>query len=82
MVATITPEMSRQIARWQHPQSYSHWQSEVQKLRTNLIERPALSKQNLLYVMRISSAEYDALEQEADALFASHGGVFTNYDFD
>lgn len=82
MVSTITPEMNRQIARWQHPQSYSHWQSEVQKLRTNLIERPALSKQNLLYVMRISSAEYDALEQEADALFASHGGVFTNYDFD
>ena len=73
--------MNRQIARWQHPQSYSHWQSEVQKLRTNLIERPAFAKQNLLYVMKISSAEYDELELEADALFASHGGVFTNYKF-
>ena len=81
MIETISPEMSRQIARWQHPQTLSHWQSEVSKLRGMIIDRPQYSKQNLMYVMKLTSAEYDALEAEADRIFSENGGVFTNYDF-
>ena len=31
--------------------------------------------------MKLSNEQYAALEAEADALFAEHGGVFTNYEF-
>lgn len=76
MAAEIEPEMARQIARWGHPQSMSHWKSEIAKLRQNLIDRPQYSKQNLLYVMKLTNADYAALEAEADAINAANNGVF------
>ncbi len=81
MVEQMRPEISRQIARWDHPQSYSHWQSEVSKLRGMLIDRPQYYKQNLMYVMKLGTSAYEAYEQEADAIWAANGGVFVNYPF-
>ena len=81
MIETIRPEMNRQIARWQHPESLSHWQNEVSKLRNMLIERPQYYKQNLMYVMKLSQSAYDALEAEADAIWAENGNQFVNYSF-
>lgn len=76
MAAEIEPEMERQIARWGHPVSMSHWKSEIAKLRQNLVERPQYSKQNLMFVMKLSQSAYDALEAEADAIHEANGGVF------
>lgn len=76
MAAEIEPELSRQIARWGHPVSMEHWRSEIEKLRTNLLERPAYCKQNIMYVMHLTEADWAALEAEADAINVANGGVF------
>ena len=76
MVSTMSPEIGRQIARWGQPKSVSHWQSEIQKLRSYIIDRPGYAKQNLLYVMGISSDQYAVFEKEADALYEAGGRVF------
>ena len=72
----MSPEIGRQIARWGQPKSVSHWQSEIQKLRSYIIDRPGYAKQNLLYVMGISSDQYAVFEMEADALYEAGGRVF------
>ena len=76
MAAEIEPELSRQIARWGNPVSMEHWRSEIEKLRTNLLERPAYCKQNIMYVMHLTEADWAALEAEADAINVANGGVF------
>ena len=81
MSAAMEPEISRQVARWSHPESLWKWKSEVANLRQMIIDRPGYLKANFLYVMKLSNEQYDALEAEADALWNAHGGVFTNYEF-
>ena len=76
MVAEMDSEIPRQIARWKQPSSYSHWQTKTAELRRMIEERPEYSKQNLMYVMKLSASQYAALEAEADAIHASNGGVF------
>lgn len=76
MAAEIEPELERQIARWGKPVSMEHWRSEIEKLRNNLLERPQYCKQNIMYVMRLSEADWSALEAEADAINTANGGVF------
>lgn len=76
MAAQIEPELERQIARWGNPVSMERWREEIEKLRTNLLERPQYGKQNVMYVMKLSEADWAALEAEADAIHAANGGVF------
>ena len=76
MVATMEPEISRQIARWNHPSSYSFWQSKIREYRSFLVERPQRAKENLMYTMGISASQYAEYEREADELYNRYDGVF------
>ncbi len=76
MAAEIEPELDRQIAKWGHPLSMEHWRDEIAKLRQNLLDRPQLCKQNIMYVMHLTEADWASLEAEADAINAANGGVF------
>ncbi|MBO4879231.1 MAG: lamin tail domain-containing protein [Clostridia bacterium] len=76
MVAEMEPEMNRHIARWNHPSSYSHWQSQIREYRSFLVERPDRAKESFMYVMGISSSQYAEYEREAAALYEQYGGVF------
>ena len=76
MVDTIQPEMDRQIARWGRPESRSHWENEISKLRSMLAARPQYAKQCLQYNFKLSEAQYAEYEAKADEMFNQNGGVF------
>lgn len=76
MVAAMEPEISRQVARWNHPTSYAFWRSKINEYRSFLIQRPQRAKDNFMYTMGINASQYAAYEQEADALFEQYGGSF------
>ena len=76
MVDKIQPEMDRQIARWGRPESRSHWENEISKLRSMLAARPQYAKQCLQYNFKLSEAQYAEYEAKADEMFNQNGGVF------
>ncbi len=71
MTAEMRTEMDRHIARWNTPVSCTAWENEVAKMRQMLIERPEIAAQQLRSYYGLTVEQYNALEAEADQLYAA-----------